>query len=104
MSRRRRWLLGLEPFFEGGWLHQGARAQRWDVEDELCAVALLGDVTIDLAHVRSAPPEIEINAWGILRDVDIVVAAGTHVELVGWGIFGSRKNETPPIPGEERPS
>jgi len=45
----RRWLVGLEPIFEGGWLHKGKRAQRWDVEDELSAVALFGDVTIDLS-------------------------------------------------------
>ena len=48
-SKRTRWLLGLEPIFEGGWLHRGKRAQSWDVESELVAVALLGDVTIDLS-------------------------------------------------------
>lgn len=102
MTRQRRWLLGLEPIFEGGWLHKGRWAQRWDVEGKLVAVALFGDVTIDLAHARSAPPEIDIQAWAILRDVDVTVPAGTQVELTGWGIFGRRRNETPPAPAERR--
>ncbi len=41
--------------FEGGWLHKGKRAHRWDVEDELSAVALFGDVTIDLSQAMSVP-------------------------------------------------
>ena len=61
--KRRRWLLGLEPIFEGGWLHKGNRERRWDVEGELSALALFGDVTIDLSQTRSAPSEIAIDAW-----------------------------------------
>lgn len=53
--KNRRRLLGLEPFFEGGRLHKGKRAQRWDVETDLAAFALFGDVTVDLAHARSTP-------------------------------------------------
>jgi hypothetical protein len=71
----RRWLLGLEPIFEGGW--QGERAGAWDVEDELIAIAFLGDVTIDLSQTNSAPAEIAIDANAVLRDVDVLVAEGT---------------------------
>ena len=59
VGRRRRWLLALDPVFEAG--RQGRRAKAWDVEDELVAVALLGDVTIDLSDTRSAPAEISID-------------------------------------------
>jgi hypothetical protein len=83
MGNRRRWLLGLEPIFEGGWLHKGKRARTWDVESELTAVALLGDVTIDLAHAKRAPAEISVNAYAILRDVEVLVPKGTFVELNG---------------------
>ena len=100
--KRRLWLLGLEPIFEGGWLHKGKRAQRWDVEDKLSAVALFGDVTIDLSQTRSVPPEIAIDAWAIFRDVDVIVPEGTHVELVGGCFRGHLTNETPSVPKERR--
>jgi len=100
--KRRRWLLGLEPIFEGGWLHKGKRAGRWDVEGELSAVALFGDVTIDLSQTRSVPSEIAIDAWAIFRDVDVTVPKGTHVELSGGGLRGHLTNETPPVPEERR--
>jgi hypothetical protein len=102
VKARRRWLLGLEPIFEGGWLHKGKRALGWDVEEELVAVALLGDVTVDLAETKSAPPEIAINAYAILRDVDVFVAKGTHVELSSGSFRGHLTNEVPAVPEELR--
>jgi predicted membrane protein len=99
-GKRRRWFLGLEPIFEAR--RKGKRAQTWDVEDELIAVALLGDVTIDLSQARSAPGEIAIDAYAILRDVDVVVAAGTHVELSGGVVRGDLHNEAPDVPEDRR--
>jgi hypothetical protein len=81
--KRRRWLLGLEPIFEGGWLHKDSRASRWDAEDELIALSLLGDVTVDLTSARSVPSRLDVNAYAILRDVDVFVAQGTRVRLTG---------------------
>jgi hypothetical protein len=92
---RRRWFVGLEPIFEGG--RRGGRARAWDVEDELVAVALLGDVTIDLSHTRSAPAEIAIDAYAIFRDVDVLVAEGTSVELSGRGLRGRLRNDVPAV-------
>jgi hypothetical protein len=100
--RRRRWLLGLEPIFEGGWLHKGRRARRWDVEPELVALALLGDVTIDLAATRSAPDQVVVNAYAIFRDVDVLVAPGTHVELAGRANNDHLNNDAPPVPEQRR--
>lgn len=100
-TKRRRRLLGLEPIFEGGWLHKAKRARRWDVEDELVAFALFGDVKVDLADSRSTPPEITIKAWAVFRDVDIVVAPGTRVQLTGGGIRGDLNNEVPDVPMEQ---
>ena len=97
---RRRWLLGLEPIFEGG--RRGRRARAWDVEDELIAIALLGDVTIDLSQTRSAPAEIAIDAYAILRDVDVLVAPGTHVELSGGSLRGDLRDDAPPVAPEQR--
>jgi hypothetical protein len=101
-TKRRRRLLGLEPIFEGGWLHKGSRAKRWDVEDELLAIGLFGDVTIDLAHSHRTPAEITITAWAVFRDVDIFVAPGTHVELTGSGFRGHLTNDIPPRPVDHR--
>ena len=103
--RRRRasvddWFLGVEPIVEGG--RHGRRARAWDVEDELIAVALLGDVTIDLSDTKSAPGEIVIQAYAIVRDVDVTVAAGTHVELFGGVLHGDLHNDVPPVP-DQRP-
>jgi hypothetical protein len=95
-GRRRRWLLAIDPVFEGG--RKGKRARKWDVEDELIAVALLGDVTIDLSETKTAPPEIHIEAYAILRDVDVLVGEGTHVELGGGVLRGDLSNEVPPVP------
>jgi len=76
--KRRRWFLGLERFSEAG--RKGKRTQTWDVEDELIAVALsvMGDHRPVTGQKRAR--EIAIDAYAILRDVDVVVAAGTHVE------------------------
>jgi hypothetical protein len=101
-KKRHRRLLGLEPIFEGGWFHKGRRAQRWDVEEELSAVALFGDVSVDLSSTKSAPADIAVNAWAIFRDVDVTVAKGTHVELSGGSFRGHLTNETPAVPEEHR--
>jgi hypothetical protein len=99
-GRRRRWLLALDPVFEGG--RKGKRAQRWDVEEELIAVALLGDVTIDLSATKSVPPEVRIEAYAILRDVDVLVGERTHVNLGGGVVRGELSNDVPAVPEDER--
>lgn len=99
-GKRRRWLVGLEPISEGGL--RGKRAQAWDVEDELIAVALLGDVTIDLSQNKSAPAEIDIEAYALIRDIDVLVAEDAHVEMFGGVLRGNLKNEVPPVPEERR--
>jgi hypothetical protein len=95
-------LLGLEPIFEGGWLHKGRRGERWDVEDKLVVIALFGDVTVDLTHTNSAPDTIDIEAWAIFRDVDVTVPSGTHVELTGGGLRGHLRNEATALPEDQR--
>lgn len=100
-SRRRQWLLGLDPIFEAK--RSGKNATTWDVEDELVAVALLGDVTIDLSQARTIPREVTIDAYAVLRDVTVVVPDGTHVELDGGRVWGDITNEAPPA-SEQHPN
>ena len=99
-GKRRRWLLAVDPIIEGG--RKGNRARSWDVEDELVAVALLGDVTIDLSQAHSAPAEIDIEAYAIFRDVDVLVAPGDHVELFGGVLRGDLSNDVPAVPRDRR--
>lgn len=101
IGRRRRWLIGFDPIFEGG--RKGERAEDWAVEDELVAIALLGDVTIDLSRVRSAPEVVAIQAYAVVRDVDILVGAQDRVELSGDVFRGDLRDETPTVAdGEQR--
>ena len=53
------------------------------MEDKLGAVALLGDVTIDLTNPRTLPANIGVQAYAIGRDVEVLVRPGTRVELSG---------------------
>jgi hypothetical protein len=99
---RRRWLLGLEPILEGGWLHKGQRASGWRVERELVALALFGDVSVDLVHAKSVPADVELKAYAIGRDVDVLVPAGTQVDLTGRAHNDHLANEVPPLALEQR--
>jgi hypothetical protein len=81
--KRRRWLLGLEPFFEGCCLHKAKRSRMWDVEDELVAIAVLGDVTVDLSDPKSMPTKVLLKAYALGRDVDVMIAFFTHVKISG---------------------
>jgi len=101
-SKRTRWLVGLEPILEGGWLHRGKRGRSWDVESKLIAVAVLGDVTVDLSRAKSLPSEMAINAYAGLRDVDVLVGANTHVELSGRADNDHLRNDVPAVPEDRR--
>jgi hypothetical protein len=54
-------------------------------------------VTIDLSDTRSAPAEIAIDAYAILRDVDILVGPRVRVELFGGVVRGDLRNDVPPL-------
>jgi hypothetical protein len=55
-GQRRRWLRALDPVMEGGRHRKHARA--WDAGDEPIAAALLGDMTIGLSQIKSAPARL----------------------------------------------
>lgn len=93
-GKRRRWLLGLEPFFEADM--EGKKAAEWNVEDELVAVAFLGDETIDLSKANIEGREITISAWAIFRDVEVIVSKDTTVELSGSVVWGDLEATIPP--------
>ena len=59
-------------------------------------------MTIDLSQVRSSPAEIDIEAYAILRDVDVLVAEGSHVEMSGGVLRGDLRNAVPAVPEQHR--
>jgi hypothetical protein len=95
---RHRWLLGLEPIFEGGWFHKGARARSWNAEEYLTAIALFGDVIVDLAAAQKLPAHVEVHAYALLRDIEVLVPRGTTVEVTGGSVDNHVKSEAPDIP------
>jgi hypothetical protein len=97
-----RWLLGIEPVFEGGWFHKKEHARSWDVEEHLTAVALLGDVVVDLAAARSLPALVELHAYPILRDVEVRVPDGASVEVTGRWVADQVGPEVPNVPADRR--
>jgi hypothetical protein len=92
---RRRWLVGSEAFFEGGWFHKDGRGRAWDVEGRLVAVSLLGDVTVDLWKTKSIPAEVHLEAYAIGRDVDVVVPVEKRHPLRGSERRATRPSAPP---------
>lgn len=92
--------MAIDPILEAG--RHGKRAETWDIEDELVAVAILGDVTIDLSRTANSPDEIDINAYAIFRDVDVLVGEGDHVELFGGVLRGDLRSDVLAVPEERR--
>jgi hypothetical protein len=66
------------------------RAGRWEPADEIQVHAILGEVTLDFTRADlPASGMIEIDAWAILGEVNIIVPDGAEVELDGTPILGS---------------
>ena len=67
-------------------------------EDEITAIALLGDAVIDLREAKATSKEITIRAYALLNDVDVIVPEGIAVELSGVAVVGDNRNMTRPVP------
>ena len=55
------------------------RAGPQPLEDEITAIALLGDAVIDLREAKATSKEITIRAYALLNDVDVIVPDGVAV-------------------------
>lgn len=99
-GKRRRWLLALDPIIEGG--RHRKRARAWDADDEPITVALLGEVTIGLSQIKSAPAEIDIDAYPLFRDARRARRRGPHVEMPSGVLRGDLRNAIPAVPDEHR--
>src|SRR5262245_59680974 len=67
------------------------RNGKWRIDQELGAVAVMGDVTLDLREAEVRGNVIDIMATSIMGDVKIIVPDGVDVELSGVAIMGDKK-------------
>jgi Domain of unknown function (DUF1707)/Cell wall-active antibiotics response 4TMS YvqF len=88
-ARRRRVMLGL--------LFDSRQAGRQPLDEEITAIAFLGDVIIDLRNAKITANEITIRAYALLNDVDVIVPEGVAVELSGVAIVGDNRNMVEPV-------
>jgi Domain of unknown function (DUF1707)/Cell wall-active antibiotics response 4TMS YvqF len=75
------------------------RLGRWRVEGPLAAVAVMGDVVLDLRGAEVPEGEVEIVATAVMGDVKVYVPDGVDVRLSGIAVMGDKKvqvREAPP--------
>lgn len=64
---------------------------RWTAPSQLTAVAVLGDVIIDLRDAVMRGEQLSIRATALVGDVHILVPPGATVELSGVAVLGDKK-------------
>jgi Domain of unknown function (DUF1707)/Cell wall-active antibiotics response 4TMS YvqF len=74
------------------------RAGPQPLEDEITAIALLGDAVIDLRGAKATAKGITIHAYALINDVDVIVPEGVAVELSGVAVVGDNRNMARPVP------
>lgn len=82
-ERKKRWFLA----FMGDTKRRG----KWRVDQELGAVAVMGDVVMDLREAEVRTDVIDITAVAVMGDVKIIVPDGVDVDLDGFAFMGDKK-------------
>jgi Domain of unknown function (DUF1707)/Cell wall-active antibiotics response 4TMS YvqF len=75
------------------------RQGRWRVERPLAAVAVMGDVVLDLRGAEVPQGVVDISATAVMGDVKVYVPDGVDVQLSGIAVMGDKKvmvREAPP--------
>jgi hypothetical protein len=80
-----------------GVLGDQRRIGRWRLPARLRAFTLLGQVHLDLRSVVVSDPVVEITAVALLGDVRIEVPEGVEVELRGFELLGDRELRLAPV-------
>ncbi|MFI6512452.1 DUF1707 domain-containing protein [Streptosporangium sp. NPDC050855] len=82
-GRVRRWFVAV----------MGSSKQRgsWRIDKPLGAVAVMGDVVLDLRQAEVRTGGVDIMATAVMGNVKIIVPDGVDVELDGIAIMGDRK-------------
>jgi hypothetical protein len=75
------------------------RRGRWRVERPLAALAVIGDVVLDLRGAEVPQGQVAIDATALMGDVKIYVPDGVDVQLSGIAVLGDKVvkvREAPP--------
>ncbi|MDF2704894.1 MAG: hypothetical protein K0R62_546 [Nonomuraea muscovyensis] len=89
-GRRRRWFVGI--------MGDTKRRGTWRVDEELGAVAVMGDVVLDLREAEVRTNLVDITAVSVMGDVKIIVPDGVHVDLDGMAVMGSKRVDVQEAP------
>ncbi|MFI7698848.1 DUF1707 domain-containing protein [Nonomuraea sp. NPDC049480] len=82
-GRKRRWFVGI--------MGDSKRRGKWRIDQELGAVAVMGDVVLDLREAEVRMDVVDITAVSVMGDVKIIVPDGVNVDLDGMAIMGDKK-------------
>ncbi|MEV0381025.1 DUF1707 domain-containing protein [Nonomuraea sp. NPDC050643] len=82
-ARKRRWFVGV--------MGDSKRRGTWRIDQELGAVAVMGDVVLDLREAEVRTNTVDILAVSVMGDVKIIVPDGVNVDLDGVAIMGDKK-------------
>ncbi|NUT44580.1 MAG: DUF1707 and DUF2154 domain-containing protein [Thermoactinospora sp.] len=80
---KRRWFVGI--------MGDAKRRGTWRIDQELGAVAVMGDVLLDLREAEVRTDVIDVTAVSVMGDVKIIVPDGVNVDLDGVAIMGDKK-------------
>jgi len=69
---------------------------RWTAAPRLTAVAVLGDVIVDLRDAKVRGEQLSIQATALVGDVYVLVPPGATVEMSGVAVLGRKKAEIEP--------
>jgi hypothetical protein len=70
-----------------------SRQGRWRVERPLAALAVMGDVLLDLRGAEVPQGDVDIAATAVMGDVKIYVPDGVDVQLSGIAVMGDKQVE-----------
>jgi hypothetical protein len=82
-GKKRRWFVGI--------MGDTKRRGTWRIDQELGAVAVMGDVLLDLREAEVRTDLVEIMAISVMGDIKIIVPDGVNVDLDGMAIMGDKK-------------
>ncbi|MGN9844761.1 DUF1707 SHOCT-like domain-containing protein [Nonomuraea sp. H19] len=82
-GRKRRWFVGI--------MGDSKRRGSWQIDQELGAVAVMGDVLLDLREAEVRTDMVDITAVSVMGNVKIIVPDGVNVDLDGVAIMGDKK-------------
>jgi hypothetical protein len=75
------------------------RKGTWRIDQEIAAVCVMGDLTLDLRLAEVRTSEVNISATCVMGSMKIIVPDGVDVQLSGTNIMGEKK-----IMGVEAPT